>query len=398
MENTKTGVKRILAIVLSMALAIVTLTGCLSSGLAETINSAAQEMSLLDMSWDEIVAEAQAEGELSLWVWGDEAFWQQIADEFETLYGIEVSIMVSDKNTVLNKVLAEKDGEVGTIDVMGLPGDIINTLMEADVLYGQVLNVMPNKDLLDPVLSARNEGIESNNMWVPIWKNYTAMLYNPEKINEDELPQTWEELDAWIEANPKQFAFCIPEKGGSGQSFMQTIITNLTGGLDRYMSDTEVDAEKTAGWDVVWQWINDKEDKITFTTSNSDSISRLNQGEVTMTVAWDSNVSSTIEAGELFKNVGYYMPAFGLVGGGDVQTVLKNAPHPAAGLVWLDFMTSEAGQTIMMDVIGCFPVRTDMTMTTTLLSEDDLSKAVEWMPAIYKSYYIDEFTKNVLMK
>ncbi len=402
---------KVLAVFLAVAVALCALAGCastapvpVSSGTDKNdvspvsgIPAAAGEADLLDKEWNDIVTQAKEEGQLSLWVWGDEAFWRQIAGEFEKEYGIKVSIMVSDKNTVLNKVLAEKDGKVGTIDVMGLPGDIINTLIQADVLYGQVLSVMPNKALLDPVLSERNEGVKSNNMWVPIWKNYTAMLYNPDKISKDELPQSWDELDAWIEAHPKQFAFCIPEKGGSGQSFMQTVITNTTGGLEQYMSDTEVDAAKTENWDAVWKWINDKKDKITFTTSNADSLTRLNQGEVSMTVAWDSNVSSAIAAGELFKNVGFYMPEFGLVGGGDVQTVLKNAPHPAAGVVWLDFMTSEIGQTAMMKVIGCFPARTDMSMLSTLLSKEDLSKAVEWMPAIYKAYYIDEFTKNVLM-
>ncbi len=356
------------------------------------------EANLLDLPWEEIVSKGQEEGELSLWVWGDEAVWHQIGSLFENRYGIKVSVMVSDKNTGLNKVLAEKGSAKGSIDVMGLPGDIINTMMASDVLYGQVLNVMPNKDLLDPVLSVRNEGVKSNNMWVPIWRNYTAMLYNPQLINGEELPQTWEELEKWIDENPKKFGFCIPEKGGSGQSFMQTIITNLTGGLEQYMDDTEVDPAKAEQWDMVWNWINERKEKITFTTSNSDSISRLNQSEIAMTVAWDSTVFSTIQAGELFKDAGFYMPEFGLVGGGDVQTLLKNAPHPAAGLLWLDFMTSEEGQNAMMEFVRCFPSRVDMTYKDTLLTAEDLDNAVEWMPSIYKAYYIDQFTKNVLMK
>ena len=89
-----------------------------------------------------------------------------------------------------------------------------------------------------------------------------------------------------MKRTPKKFGFCVPEKGGSGQSMMQTVITNETGGLEQYMSDREVDPAKTEKWDTVWGWINDHKDQITFTTSNADSISRMNQGEITMTVAW----------------------------------------------------------------------------------------------------------------
>lgn len=354
-------------------------------------------VSLLNQPWDKIVEQAKAEGSLSLWVWSDEDLWRQIAGDFEAQYGIPVSIMISDKNTVLNKVLSEKDGKKGSIDVMGLPGDIINTMMEADVLYGKILDVMPNKDLLDPILSDCNEGVKSNHTWVPVWRGYTAMLYNPAMVDESALPQTWEQLEQWIDENPKKLAFCLPEKGGSGQSFMQAVITNTTGGIEQYMEDTAVDESKTAQWGTVWDWINSRKDKLLFTNSNSDSLTRINQGEAAMTVAWDSNASSTIAAGELLSEVKLYIPEFGLASGGDVQTVLKNAPHPAAGLLWLDFMTTDKGQQTVMDRLHNYSVRTDLHFDGTLLSSDDLKNAVEWLPAVYKSYYIDEFTKNVLM-
>ncbi len=385
----------LIAGLLFAATVVTAAAGCSNTGAQAA--SAADNKNLLELSFDDIVKEAQAEGEMSLWIWGDEAKWQEVADGFEQKYGIKVSIMVSDKNTALNKVLAEKDGK-GSIDVMGLPGDIINAMMDADVLYGQVLDVMTHKDQLDEGLCERFEGVEGDGQWVPIYKNYTGMLYNANEVPEDDLPQTWDELTQWIEAHPKKFGFCVPEKGGSGQSMMQTVITNETGGLEQYMSDREVDPAKTEKWDTVWGWINDHKDQITFTTSNADSISRMNQGEITMTVAWDSSVSDSLEAGELFKEIGFYIPEFGLVGGGDVQTVLKNAQHPAAGIVWLDYITSDEGQNYMMDLMGCFPARTDMEMTHTYLSAADLEKSVEWMPACYKAYYIDEFIKNVLVE
>ena len=393
--------KRMLSFLLTCLLCVGLAACGQSSGPAESAKPSAggqpAAVPLLEQPWEKIVEQAQSEGKLSLWVWSDEDLWRQIAKDFEAEYGIPVSIMISDKNTVLNKVLSEKDGAKGSIDVMGLPGDIINTMMESDVLYGPILDVMPNKDHLDPILSDRNEGVKSNHTWVPVWRGYTAMLYNPAMVDENALPQTWEDLERWIDENPKKFAFCLPEKGGSGQSFMQSIIINTTGGIAQYMEDTAVDEAKTAQWGPVWDWINSRKDKLLFTNSNSDSLTRVNQGEAAMTVAWDSNASSTIAAGELLSEVKLYVPEFGLASGGDVQTVLKNAPHPAAGLLWLDFMTSEKGQQTVMDRLRNYPARTDLSFGGTLLSADDLENAVEWLPAVYKSYYIDAFTKNVLM-
>ena len=51
-----------------------------------------------------------------------------------------------------------------------------------------------------------------------------------------------------------------------------------------------------------------------------------------------------------------------------------------------------------MDLMGNFPIRSDMELTSSYLTAGDLERSVEWMPAIYKQYYIDEFIKNVLVE
>ena len=354
---------------------------------------------LFSMSWEEIESQAKEEGLLSLWIWSSESEYKQLAEQFEEEYGVKVSFMISDKNTALNKVLVEKDGEVGSIDCMFLPGDTINTIMASDVLYGKVLDKMPNADDLDPVLCERNEGVQSNHVWVPFYMNYTGMLYDSSKVSEDDLPQTWEDLENWIDANPGKCAFCIPEKGGSGQAFMQTIITNLTG-YDAYFEDpVNLNEDLLSQWDIVWKWINDRKDKIVFTTSNTDSINRINQGECYMTVAWDSNVTILRKSGDIISTAKLYIPEFGLVYGGDVYSMLKNAPHPAAAMLWLRYACSEEAQLKMIEVLGNYPANKAVTMPTesTNLSPEDITFSVEWIPAIYKAEYIDQFTKNVLM-
>ena len=66
-----------------------------------------------------------------------------------------------------------------------------------------------------------------NGYLVPVYRNQTGFLYDPEKVPTP--PQTWAEFTAWLDANPGQFAFNDPSKGGSGQAFVQAAIVNILG-------------------------------------------------------------------------------------------------------------------------------------------------------------------------
>jgi hypothetical protein len=50
-------------------------------------------------------------------------------------------------------------------------------------------------------------------------------------------------------------------------------------------------------------------------------------------------------------------------------------------------------------MVGAYPARVDIPLEGTLLTEADRkNNAIAWFPAAYKTYMINEFTKNVLMK
>ena len=137
----------------------------------------------------------------------------------------------------------------------------------------------------------------------------------------------------------------------------------------------------------------------TYTTSNNDSLSRVNSGEFWMTVAWDDDTQVNLKKGSLFKDAVLYIPKFGLAGGGDCAGVLKNAKHKAAGLLFLSFLTQPDQQLLMNERIGSYLARTDVSGKMQLLPEEQRQKyGVAWIPAPYKRAFIDQFVKNVLMK
>jgi|YNPMSStandDraft_1061717.scaffolds.fasta_scaffold04319_5 putative spermidine/putrescine transport system substrate-binding protein len=364
---------------------------------AKEAPKAAAKIDLQKATWDQIVAAAKAEGQVTFYAWYFPDYFKEAGIDFEKQYGIKANVIVGDQTANFNKAIAEKDQAVGTIDVMIVGGQWVKTTMDLNLFYGPIKSIIPEADKLAPSLWEVQEGFLTRGFLAPFHRNQTGILYDPEQVKS--LPQTWQELEAWIDANPKKFGFCDPSKGGSGQSFVHSVIAHTTGGLEKYKGDTDVVQSKVANWNLAWKWFQDRKDKLTITMSNNDSIIRLNGGEITMTVAWDDNVSDQMAKGNLFKRAKMYIPKFGLAGGGDTMGVLKNAPNKAAALLWIRHITTKEQQLKKFQMVKAYPARMDIAIEGTLLTEEDRkNNAIPWFPAPYKSYMISEFVKNVLMK
>jgi putative spermidine/putrescine transport system substrate-binding protein len=355
------------------------------------------EIDLQNASWDEIVEAAKADGEVTFYGWYFPDYFREAANDFEEKYDIKVNLIIGDQTANFNKAISEKDMAVGTIDAMIVGGQWVKTTMDLDLFWGPIKHLIPEADMLAPSLWEVQEGVLTKGYLAPFHRNQTGILYDPQRVSNP--PQTWEELEAWIDANPKKFGFNDPSKGGSGQSFVHTLIKETTGGLEKYVGDTEVDPAKVANWHLAWEWANSRKDKLTFTVSNNDSIIRLNDGEIAMTFAWDDNVKDMMNKGNLFSRARMYIPTMGAAGGGDTMGVLKNSPRKAAALLFIAHITSPEQQLKKYEMLGAYPARTDIEIGDTLLTEEDrANNALAWFPAPYKDYMISEFVRNVLMR
>jgi putative spermidine/putrescine transport system substrate-binding protein len=354
----------------------------------------AAQKDVLSMSWDQVVQQAKSDGEVVFYAWWGENFWKDAASQFTAKYGIKATVVIGE---CIDKILAEKDLATGTVDVCLIGGANVKTSVDAGLWYGPIFPKMPSTGQLDQKLAAYQEGVETKGYLVPIYRNQTGFLYDPDRVPNP--PQTWDEFTAWIQANPKGFAYCDPNKGGSGQAFVQTVISNLTGGIDKYKGDTDVVPSKVADWNKAWDWFKANESLMNLTVSNNESIDLLNQGAASMVVAWDDDSLVALSTGTLFKRAKMYIPKMGLPGGGDTAGVIKNAPHKAAGMLFIDFLTTLDTQKLLNKTLGSTPARTDITDSPSPLPEADRqNNAVPWVPAAYKKYFGEEYTKNVLLQ
>jgi putative spermidine/putrescine transport system substrate-binding protein len=352
---------------------------------------------LLSAPWDKIVEQAKAEGELTFYAWWGEEFWRDAAKGFEAEYGIKANVFTGDRMANIGKVVAEASSETGTIDALLVGGVELKSLLDAKALYGPLAPAIPDSDKLDPKLSKMQEGYATDGYLVPVYRNQTGFLYDPEKVPTP--PQTWDEFTAWLDQNPGQFAFNDPSKGGSGQAFVQAAIVNMLGDEARYEGATELDESKIADWPKVWAWFNANEDKFTITASNNDSIDRVNQGEVMMAAAWDDDTAVSLAKGTLFKRAKLYIPALGMPGGGDSLGIPANAPHKAAAILFVAYLVRPDVQKQLNATIGSYLARTDISGEAALIPEEQRQQnGKPWLPGVYKGHFIQEFVSEVLQK
>jgi putative spermidine/putrescine transport system substrate-binding protein len=358
---------------------------------------AAAQDDLLSAPWDKIVEQAKAEGELTFYAWWGEEFWRDAAKGFEAEYGIKANVFTGDRMANIGKVVAEASSETGTIDALLVGGVELKSLLDAKALYGPLAPAIPDSDKLDPKLSKMQEGYATGGYLIPVYRNQTGFLYDPEKVPTP--PQTWDEFTAWLDQNPGQFAFNDPSKGGSGQAFVQAAIVNILGDEARYEGATELDEAKIADWPKVWDWFNANEDKFTITASNNDSIDRVNQGEVMMAAAWDDDTAVSLAKGTLFKRAKLYIPALGMPGGGDSLGIPANAPHKAAAILFVAYLVRPEVQKQLNATIGSYLARTDISGEAALIPEEQRQQnGKPWLPGVYKGHFIQQFVSEVLQK
>jgi putative spermidine/putrescine transport system substrate-binding protein len=363
-----------------------------------TVSAAWADTDYLAMSWDDITATAKKEGKVNVYAFANEDWLHALEKEYEAKYGIPVDIVIGDEDANLQKALAEKDQAEGTIDVYWLGGGhIIQNLVSGKMLYGPIAPKIPGIDAIKPEYLKFQEGVPIDGYAVPITDDHTGLIYNPDVVKNP--PQTWDELVAFINDNPQQFAFNDPAHGGSGQAFVQSAIISMLGHQEQYMGDLELDQSKVADWGKVWEWFRSIKPNVVITNSNRDSLDRLNQGEVSMAAAWEGDTIVGRKEGTLPKNAIFYIPAFGMPGGADSFGILKNSPHKAAAMLFIAMAIGAEEQAKLYELQGLLSPRTDVVPPDSQVKAEDIAKNSRlWIAGPYKSHFIDEFVKQVLQQ
>lgn len=353
------------------------------------ISTQAFATDLSDKSWDEIVAQAKEEGQVSWFVWYFQPQFREIVKSFEDEYGITVTIPDGTLEGNVNKAMAERKRKTGDIDILATGPDKYIPVLQADLI--EDISFIPN--YADGVHLL--QGIDSQGKGIAYWGNQTGLAYDPNSINEADLPQSFEEIDAWLKANPKKFAINDPNAGGSGPSFVRAAIRNFDGDKIAQMND-EFNKD-LADWSQTWAWFKENKDNIALTASNADSLTRLNDGEFILVPAWEDHMASLQKQGAIDGRFKLYIPEFGMSGGGNYNSVMKNAKNPAAALLLTNWLASAEVQSQFNAEFGAAPQNKNADDSQSLILAAQRAYITAGFPALYEAEMKKQIINNIFL-
>lgn len=254
-----------------------------------------------------------------------------------------------------------------------IDGGFVTTLGAAGLLYRPTPGLLPNiKDVNKTVLTAGKGGI-------PYRGSSVLLAYNSKNVPTP--PKTLDELLTWIKANPGKFTYNAPSGGGSGYSFVQTVV-------DKYLSDSDRKTlVQVAAPDLESKWAQGLEtlrqlnkytygQNGTYPANNAETLKDLATGLVDMGSVWSDQFASAIKAGTMPSNIKVAQisnPSF--TGGASYLGIPNSSLNKVGARLLANWVLSPAAQNLIVGgTLNGFPViplsKLDSTITAAFAGVD----------------------------
>ncbi|MDR3475637.1 MAG: extracellular solute-binding protein [Devosia sp.] len=196
---------------------------------------------------------------------------------------------------------------------------------------------------------------------LPYRGSQVLLAYDTTKLPKDKVPKTFADLVTWIKANPGQFIYNRPDKGGSGGNFVRRAIHEANGRdpskftLDNYVKGAS-DELLAKGFAILQDLAPSLYEQGAYTSGNTQSLQLLAQGAVTMIPAWSDQALQSINQGVLPETTGLVqLTDLALCGGFSTSTVPTDAGNYDLALKLVDYVLSPEVQTKIVADLGGFP-------------------------------------------
>lgn len=196
---------------------------------------------------------------------------------------------------------------------------------------------------------------------LPYRGSQVLLAYDTTKLPVADAPKTWEALVAWIKANPGQFIYNRPDKGGSGSNFVRRAILEANGRdtskftVDNYSAEA-AEAMLNPAWDILADLAPSLFDNGAYTSGNTQSVQLLSQSAVTMIPVWSDQALQALANGVLPETTGLVqLTDLALPGGFSRSLVLENGTNRDMSIKLADYLLSEEIQSKVLTELGGFP-------------------------------------------
>ncbi|SFF71190.1 putative spermidine/putrescine transport system substrate-binding protein [Actinopolymorpha cephalotaxi] len=192
---------------------------------------------------------------------------------------------------------------------------------------------------------------------VPYRGSSVVLAYNAEHVPDP--PKTLDDLLAWIKAHPGKFTYNSPPTGGSGQSFVTTVLDKYVPAGDRQKMVTDYVPDLEKDWDrgfAELKGLNGSIYQHVYPNGNQDVLNLLAKGQIWVAPVWSDMALSGKQTGLLGKEIKLAQisePSF--TGGAVYLGVAASAPNKDAAYKLLDWLLEPAQQKKVVDVLAGYP-------------------------------------------
>ena len=170
-------------------------------------------------------------------------------------------------------------------------------------------------------------------------------------------PSTFDDLVAWIKANPGKFTYCDPNTCGSGTAF-------VTGAIYRYASAERFagkayDAKDEAAWQPGWKLLKELQPMMYnngfHPNGNVAVLQLLAQQNIWMASVWSDMGLDWYTRGQLPKAMRFIQITPPLMGDDSRVMLPAGSAHLEGALTLLNWLLTPEAQTMVIDVVAGYP-------------------------------------------
>ncbi|WP_423368742.1 ABC transporter substrate-binding protein [Burkholderia sp. LMG 32019] len=293
-------------------------------------------------SYQGVIDAAKKEGKLIVYSTTDTGLVRPLIKDFESLYGVKVEYNDMNSTELYNRYISENAA----------------SSTSADVLWSSAMDLQVK--LVNDGLMASYDSPESPNL--PQWSQYQkqaygttfeplAIVYNKRLIPENEAPTTRAELIKLLTSQADKFKGKVTtydiEKSGVGFNYLT--------------QDAHVNEKVT--WELV-KAIGATGPKLQ--SSTGAMMERISSGE--NLIGYNIIGSYAYAKAKKDKSIGYVFPKDYTQVVSRLATVSKKAKNPNAAKLWVDYLLSKRGQTLIANQANLYAIRADVTGETSAAS------------------------------
>lgn len=328
---------------------------------------------LAEMTWDDVLAEA--DGQTINWYhWGGSDAWNNlmdvvIAEQALACCNVTVNhVHVSDTGEAINKVLGEAEAgrtENGTVDLIWINAENFITLRQPDLLFGPYAQALPNVQYIDTDGGYYNfDAGWPINGYESLWGTSQLNIdYDSARVNP---PDTIDEFMEYICTDEARGLFTYPAPPDfTGTGFITGLLYHYTGETDFWVGrSSQVTGPFEEQSPALWDKLNEIEECLwregrTYPNDVSELRELVRNGEIAFAMSFGvGNIDIQIADGVYPETMRQMMFQEGMVANAHYQAIPFNSPNKAGAMVVANLLQAPENQFALTTAVGSMPAVT----------------------------------------